>query len=105
MYDEFPLRSHFTLGEEGWEQVADYALTWAAENAAVRQQPATILPASCLHKLLDTIEAPYNARIQRMMRRTLDMHEHTTGSQAAKRVFCCGSTSTTSGRRTRRCWT
>jgi pimeloyl-ACP methyl ester carboxylesterase len=31
-YEEFPLRSHFTLGEEGWEQVADYALNWAVEN-------------------------------------------------------------------------
>jgi hypothetical protein len=33
-YEEFPLRSHFTLGEDGWEQVADYALNWAVENAA-----------------------------------------------------------------------
>jgi pimeloyl-ACP methyl ester carboxylesterase len=41
VYEEFPLRSHFTLGEKGWEQVADYALTWAIENAAVRLQPAT----------------------------------------------------------------
>jgi pimeloyl-ACP methyl ester carboxylesterase len=41
VYEEFPLRSHFTLGEEGWEQIADYALTWAVENAVVRQQPAT----------------------------------------------------------------
>ena len=41
VYEEFPLRSHFTLGEKGWEQVADYALTWAIENTAVRQQPAT----------------------------------------------------------------
>jgi pimeloyl-ACP methyl ester carboxylesterase len=40
VYEEFPLRSHFTLGEKGWEQVADYALTWAIENAAVRPQPA-----------------------------------------------------------------
>ena len=42
VYEEFPLRSHFTLGEVGWELVADYALTWAIENAAVRQQSATI---------------------------------------------------------------
>jgi pimeloyl-ACP methyl ester carboxylesterase len=35
-YEEFPLRSHFTLGEEGWEKVADYALAWAVENAATR---------------------------------------------------------------------
>ena len=41
VYEEFPLRSHFTLGEKGWEQVADYALNWANENAAVRRQPAT----------------------------------------------------------------
>jgi pimeloyl-ACP methyl ester carboxylesterase len=41
VYEAFPLRSHFTLGEEGWEQVADYALTWAIENAAVRQQLST----------------------------------------------------------------
>ena len=41
VYEEFPLRSHFTLGEEGWEQVADYALSWAVENAVSRQLPAT----------------------------------------------------------------
>ncbi len=28
-YQEFPGRSHYTLGQEGWEDVADYALTWA----------------------------------------------------------------------------
>jgi alpha-beta hydrolase superfamily lysophospholipase len=32
-YKEFPGRSHFTLGQEGWEEVADYALDWAAEHA------------------------------------------------------------------------
>ena len=26
-------RSHFTAGEPGWEEVADYALTWATEHA------------------------------------------------------------------------
>jgi pimeloyl-ACP methyl ester carboxylesterase len=35
VYEEFPLRLHFTLGEVGWELVADYALTWAIENAGV----------------------------------------------------------------------
>jgi alpha-beta hydrolase superfamily lysophospholipase len=33
-YKEFPGRSHFTIGQEGWEEVADYALEWAAEHAA-----------------------------------------------------------------------
>jgi hypothetical protein len=33
-YKEFPGRSHFTVGEEGWEDVADYALDWAVEHAA-----------------------------------------------------------------------
>ncbi len=29
-YKEFPGRSHYTLGQEGWEEVADFALSWAA---------------------------------------------------------------------------
>jgi pimeloyl-ACP methyl ester carboxylesterase len=32
-YKEFPDRSHYTIGEPGWEEVADYALTWALESA------------------------------------------------------------------------
>lgn len=28
-YKEYPDRSHFTVGQEGWEEVADYALDWA----------------------------------------------------------------------------
>jgi alpha-beta hydrolase superfamily lysophospholipase len=34
-YKEFPDRSHFTVGQEGWEEVADYALDWAVEHARV----------------------------------------------------------------------
>ena len=37
-YKEFPQRSHFTVGEEGWEEVADYALDWAEEHS---RQPAS----------------------------------------------------------------
>jgi pimeloyl-ACP methyl ester carboxylesterase len=33
-YKEFPGRSHFTVGEDGWEEVADFALDWAVEHAA-----------------------------------------------------------------------
>jgi pimeloyl-ACP methyl ester carboxylesterase len=32
-YKEFPARSHFTAGEPGWEEVADFALSWATEHA------------------------------------------------------------------------
>jgi pimeloyl-ACP methyl ester carboxylesterase len=32
-YREFPKRTHFTFGEKGWEEVADFALQWAAKNA------------------------------------------------------------------------
>ena len=32
-YKEFPGRAHFTVGQEGWEEVADYALEWAVEHA------------------------------------------------------------------------
>jgi pimeloyl-ACP methyl ester carboxylesterase len=33
-YKEFPGRSHFTLGQEGWEAVADYSLDWALNPTA-----------------------------------------------------------------------
>ncbi len=29
-FKEYPERSHYTLGQDGWEEVADYALHWAA---------------------------------------------------------------------------
>lgn len=32
-FKEFEGRSHYTLGQDGWEAVADYALDWATENA------------------------------------------------------------------------
>ena len=32
-FKEFPDRSHFTIGEAGWEQVADYALDWAVARS------------------------------------------------------------------------
>lgn len=30
---QFPGRSHYIIGQPGWEEVADYALSWAAEHA------------------------------------------------------------------------
>jgi pimeloyl-ACP methyl ester carboxylesterase len=32
-YKEFPGRSHYTVGQDGWEEVADFALEWATANA------------------------------------------------------------------------
>jgi len=29
---EFPGRTHFTVGQDGWEEVADYAINWAASH-------------------------------------------------------------------------
>ena len=37
---EFPGRDHFTCGEPGWEEVADYALAWAMEHARGARVPA-----------------------------------------------------------------
>ena len=31
-YQEFPDRSHFIVGQDGWEDVADYALDWAIRH-------------------------------------------------------------------------
>jgi pimeloyl-ACP methyl ester carboxylesterase len=35
-YKEFPGRSLYTVGQDGWEEVADYALEWATMHAATR---------------------------------------------------------------------
>jgi pimeloyl-ACP methyl ester carboxylesterase len=32
-YKEFPGRSHYTVGQPGWEEVADYALSWCNEHS------------------------------------------------------------------------
>ena len=32
-YKEFEGRSHFTVGQPGWEDVADYALSWCNEHS------------------------------------------------------------------------
>jgi pimeloyl-ACP methyl ester carboxylesterase len=34
-YREFPGRSHYTIGQPGWEEVADYAIEWAEQHAVV----------------------------------------------------------------------
>jgi alpha-beta hydrolase superfamily lysophospholipase len=34
-YREFPGRSHFTVGQEGWQEVADFALEWAQKPVPV----------------------------------------------------------------------
>jgi pimeloyl-ACP methyl ester carboxylesterase len=36
-YREFPGRSHWTVGEAGWEELADFALSWALEHTAALQ--------------------------------------------------------------------
>jgi alpha-beta hydrolase superfamily lysophospholipase len=33
-YREFPERTHYTLGQDGWQQVADFALDWSVKHAA-----------------------------------------------------------------------
>jgi pimeloyl-ACP methyl ester carboxylesterase len=35
-YKEFEGCSHYIVGQEGWEEVADYALEWAKEHATTR---------------------------------------------------------------------
>ena len=40
-YKDYPERTHYTLGQAGWEEVADYALTWAEGHANERALFAT----------------------------------------------------------------
>jgi hypothetical protein len=37
-YEEFPGRSHYILGQDGWVEVADSALEWATEHATARPE-------------------------------------------------------------------
>jgi hypothetical protein len=32
-YREFPNRTHHTVGQKGWQEVADFAVQWANEHA------------------------------------------------------------------------
>ena len=41
----------------------------------LRDHPPKDLDTDRLHRLLNTIETPYDTRTQRMMRKTLDAHE------------------------------
>jgi pimeloyl-ACP methyl ester carboxylesterase len=41
-YKEFPGRSHYTLGQDGWEEVADFALSWALDPVA--EVEASLVP-------------------------------------------------------------
>src|SRR5829696_3625705 len=52
-YKEFEGRSHYTLGLEGWEEVADYALEWAEEHAVTKE---ILMSSSSTH--LPTPEGP-----------------------------------------------
>jgi hypothetical protein len=36
-YEEFPGRPHFP-GVPGWEEVADYALTWAVDHSSIKER-------------------------------------------------------------------
>jgi pimeloyl-ACP methyl ester carboxylesterase len=39
-YKEFEGRDHYTIGEPGWQEVADYALTWATEQGPLSRRRA-----------------------------------------------------------------
>ncbi|MGW0567498.1 alpha/beta hydrolase [Streptomyces tauricus] len=38
-YHEFAGRSHLTIGQDGWQEVADYAMGWALNRALLRKTP------------------------------------------------------------------
>ena len=40
-YQNFPGRTHYTLGQDGWEEVADYALNVGGEPCSELRQPQT----------------------------------------------------------------
>jgi hypothetical protein len=66
-YKEFPERSHYTVGQDGWEEVADYALEWAVERAKRPLEPSL----RSIHWSAWKVSSPkYESKI-------LDIHSHT----------------------------
>src|SRR5205807_9311963 len=41
---EYPGRTHFMAGMDGWEEIADYALNWALEHAGAATRVAETAP-------------------------------------------------------------
>jgi len=41
-FAEFPGRSHLTIAQEGWEEVAEYALSWAQKHVALRLSASSL---------------------------------------------------------------
>jgi pimeloyl-ACP methyl ester carboxylesterase len=42
-YKEYPGRTHHTVGQDGWEEVADYALQWASRYAPAPRPQAVMV--------------------------------------------------------------
>ena len=49
-FKEFPDRSHFTIGQPGWEAVADYALDWSTKQAAAFAAESAARPKASAEK-------------------------------------------------------
>jgi pimeloyl-ACP methyl ester carboxylesterase len=43
-YKEFPGRAHYTVGQDGWEEVADFAVEWAVAQAVALAPEAEYAP-------------------------------------------------------------
>ena len=59
-YTEFPERTHYTLGQPGWEEVADCVLGWAANHTS-KSDIATRRNAPNTHSLI----LPYRFKLTR----------------------------------------
>jgi pimeloyl-ACP methyl ester carboxylesterase len=49
-YEEFPGRTHHTVGQKGWEEVADYALQWALDHTGAGERPS--LQPTATHRVM-----------------------------------------------------
>jgi DNA-binding PadR family transcriptional regulator len=39
----FPERTHYTIGQKGWEEIADHALDWAVTHAEEGERTSTLI--------------------------------------------------------------
>jgi pimeloyl-ACP methyl ester carboxylesterase len=62
-YREFPRRTHHTVGQSGWQQVADFALQWATEQVRAKATLEDAVAGFSANRMTYTESTPVVARV------------------------------------------
>jgi pimeloyl-ACP methyl ester carboxylesterase len=65
-YREFPTRTHHTIGQSGWEQVADFALQWAKDQIRSKVTLTDAIAGYSADRASHTDSAPATSALTRL---------------------------------------